>query len=68
MHTLQPKTSKLSVQEKEKFLKEKNIAIAQLPKIRAIDPSAPEGCETGDVVKIERKMTDKTVYYYRVVV
>jgi len=64
MHVLQPKHTKLYSSEAEKVLNEYNIALAQLPKISKKDPALPEGCETGDVVKISR--ADET--YYRVVI
>jgi len=48
----------------EKF----NISKAQIPKILSDDPALPEGCNVGDVIKIERKAGDKAVFYYRVVV
>jgi len=64
MHVLQPKHTKLNSSEAEKVLNEYNIALAQLPKISKKDPALPEGCETGDVVKISR--ADET--YYRVVI
>jgi len=64
MHILQPKHTKLNSSEAEKVLNEYNIALAQLPKISKKDPALPEGCETGDVVKISR--ADEI--YYRVVI
>lgn len=64
MHILQPKHAKLSSNEVEKLLKEFNIALAQLPKISKKDPALPEGCKTGDIVKISR--ADEI--YYRVVI
>lgn len=64
MHVLQPKHTKLSSSEAEKVLSEYNIALAQLPKISKKDPALPEGCETGDIVKISR--VDEV--YYRVVI
>jgi len=64
MHVLQPKHTKLNSDEADKVLKEYNIALAQLPKISKKDPALPEGCETGDVVKISR--SDEV--YYRVVI
>jgi len=67
MHVLQPKHTKLSSTDTEKVLTEYNIALAQLPKIPKKDPALPEGCETGDVVKIERK-GDYAEVYYRVVI
>ena len=68
MHTLQPKHSKIKKEEVEKLLSELNISRAQLPKILLDDPALPEKCETGDIIKIERKFNDKSVFYYRVVV
>lgn len=64
MHVLQPKHTKLSSYEVDKLLKEHNIALAQLPKISKKDAALPEGCKTGDVVKISR--ADEV--YYRVVI
>ncbi len=68
MHILQPKHSKLSQKDSEELLKKLNISKSQLPKILLDDPALPEGCEVGDIIKIERKEGDKTVVYYRVVV
>ena len=68
MHILQPKHTKLKPEEVEKLLKDLNISLAQLPKIKITDTGLPEGCEKGDVIKIERKEEDKTHIYYRVVV
>lgn len=67
MHTLQPKHSKLSEKEIEELLSKLNISKAQLPKIFSNDPALPEGCEVGDVIKIERKEGEEIVIYYRVV-
>jgi DNA-directed RNA polymerase subunit H len=67
MHVLQPKHTKLSSDEAGKVLDEFNIALAQLPKISKKDPALPEGCETGDVVKIDRK-GDFDEIYYRIVI
>lgn len=64
MHVLQPKHMKLSSDEAEKVLARFNIALAQLPKISKKDLALPEGCKTGDVVKIPR--ADEI--YYRVVI
>jgi len=64
MHILQPKHEKLSSDETKKVLNEHNIALAQLPKISKKDPALPEGCETGEVVKISRA----DGVYYRVVI
>ena len=64
MHILQPKHVKLSSNEAEKILNEFNIALTQLPKVSKKDAALPEGCETGDIVKILR---DDEIYY-RVVI
>ena len=64
MHILQPKHTVLKAQEVDKLLQEFNIVLAQLPKISVNDPALPEGINSGDVVKIERK--EET--YYRVVI
>jgi DNA-directed RNA polymerase subunit H len=68
MHVLQPKHSKLKLEEVKRLLEELNISLSQLPKIKAEDPALPKDCKIGDVIKIERKEEDKTVTYYRVVV
>lgn len=68
MHILQPKHIKLNEKETEELLNKLNISKSQLPKIFVGDAGLPDGCETGDVIKIERKEEDKTSVYYRVVV
>ncbi|HOW36942.1 MAG TPA: DNA-directed RNA polymerase subunit RpoH/Rpb5 C-terminal domain-containing protein [Candidatus Pacearchaeota archaeon] len=68
MHILQPKHFKLNEKDSEKLLTELNISKAQLPKILSTDPALPEGCNVGDVIKIERKEGDKIEEYFRVVV
>lgn len=70
MHILQPKHTKLKEKEIEELLEKLNISKAQLPKILSSDPALPEGCEVGNVIKIERKEPDseKIHPYYRVVV
>ncbi len=68
MHILQPKHSKLKQEEAHNLIKKYNISVAQLPKIKITDPCAPEGCQKGDVLKIERKINDKIQIFYRVVV
>ncbi len=68
MHILQSKHKKLNEKEVEELLEKFNISKSQLPKILLNDPALPEGCEIGDVVKIERKEGDKTYLYYRVVI
>jgi DNA-directed RNA polymerase subunit H (RpoH/RPB5) len=67
MHILHPKQTKLNPNEVEELLARFNISVSQLPKIRAEDPSLPEGCQRGDVIKIERKEENDTYAYYRVV-
>ena len=67
MHALQPKHTKVKPEEVEKLLKKFNIALSQLPKISKKDNILPENCETGEVIKIERK-GDTGEVYYRVVI
>jgi DNA-directed RNA polymerase subunit H len=68
MHVLQSKHTKLSKADVEALLKKLNISLMQLPKIRKKDPALPENCDIGDVVKIERKSSDKKLEYFRVVI
>ncbi|MFH1501013.1 MAG: DNA-directed RNA polymerase subunit RpoH/Rpb5 C-terminal domain-containing protein [archaeon] len=68
MHVLQPKHSKTSQKEAKEILQKLNISSSQLPKINVEDPALPEGCEEGDLIKIERKTDKGTVVYYRIVV
>ena len=68
MHILQPKHIKLNEKESLEFLDKLNISKTQLPKIFLTDPALPEGCEVGDIIKIERKEGDKINTYFRVVV
>lgn len=68
MHILQPKHTKLNPKEAEKVLSELNISCAQLPKILLDDPALSEGCEVGDIIKIDRREGNKINVYYRVVV
>jgi len=68
MHILQPKHSKLKKDEAEKLLTDLNISLPQLPQIKQEDPALPEGCNIGDLIKIERKEEEKVNIYYRVVV
>ncbi len=67
MHILQPKHSKLNSDDVKKLISDLNISLTQLPKIRIIDSALPEGCEIGDVIKIERNIEGKKTFYYRVV-
>ena len=64
MHILQPKHTKLNEKEADELLQKLNISKAQLPKILSSDSGLPEGCNVGDIIKIERS----TGLYYRVVV
>ena len=68
MHKLQPAHTKLKTEEVEKLLKELNISLAQLPKIKITDSAIPDGSDIGDVIKIERSTDGKKAFYYRVVV
>ncbi len=69
MHILQPKHSKLKTEEVKKILEKYNISLSQLPKIKINDPALPEGCEVGEVIKIERKGQEgQPVDYFREVV
>jgi len=68
MHVLQPAHIKLKPEEVEKLTKELNISLIQLPKIKITDPALPEGCEVGNVIKIERQSDGKKIIYYRVVI
>ncbi len=68
MHILQPKHTKLSKEDVAKLLQTYNISLSQLPKISKKDPAVPEGCETGEILKIERKSDDEIEEYFRVVV
>ena len=68
MHILQPKHSKLSEKESKEVLQNFNVSKSQLPKIYVVDAALPEGCQVGDIIKIERKEGEKTYTYYRVVI
>ena len=68
MHVLQPKHTKLKLQEVEKLLSDLNISLAQLPKIKITDAVLPEDCEVSDVFKIERVVEGEKKIYHRVVV
>ena len=68
MHILQPKHTKLNEKESEELLKKLNVTKPQIPKILISDPSLPEGCQIGEIIKIERKEEGKIFTYYRVVV
>ena len=55
MHILQPKHAKMKPEEVKTLLKKYNVSVSQLPKIKSTDNAVPENCQTGDVIKIERK-------------
>ena len=67
-HILQPKHIKLDENEARKFLDKFNVSKSQLPKILINDAGLPDGCNIGDIVKIERKEGDKINTYFRVIV
>jgi DNA-directed RNA polymerase subunit H (RpoH/RPB5) len=58
----------MSPEESEKLLKDLNITKSQLPKILLGDVGLPEGCQVGDLIRLERKDGDGIAVYYRVVV
>jgi DNA-directed RNA polymerase subunit H (RpoH/RPB5) len=58
----------LKKEDAEDLLSKFNISLTQLPKIASDDPGLPEGCEKGDLVKIERKLEQGIDEYYRVVI
>jgi DNA-directed RNA polymerase subunit H (RpoH/RPB5) len=79
MHILQPKHTKLSEKDAIELLEKLNVSKAQLPKIFVSDPALPDGCEPGDIIKIERsdelksddeeqKKGNKLNIYFRIVV
>ncbi|MEK6889457.1 MAG: DNA-directed RNA polymerase subunit RpoH/Rpb5 C-terminal domain-containing protein [Nanoarchaeota archaeon] len=67
MHILKPRHTKLKSDEVKQLLEKYNVSLSQLPKIKNADPVVPEGCNPGDVLKIERKEEGETHIYYRVV-
>ena len=68
MHVFQPKHIKLKPDEVKALVEKYNISVSQLPKIKSTDQGIPEGCERGDILKIERKVGDKIRLFFRVVV
>jgi DNA-directed RNA polymerase subunit H (RpoH/RPB5) len=68
MNILQPKQTKMSQKDAQELLDKLNISKSQLPKIFSNDSSLPEGCNIGDIIKIERKEDGEVNVYYRVVV
>jgi len=67
-HILQPKHTKLSEKETQELLQKLNLSKSQLPKILLSDSALPQGCNIGEIIKIERKSEDKTILFYRVIV
>ncbi|MDO8467938.1 MAG: DNA-directed RNA polymerase subunit RpoH/Rpb5 C-terminal domain-containing protein [Nanoarchaeota archaeon] len=68
MHILQPKHTKLNEKDAQVLLDKLNVSKSQLPKILSSDTALPEGCEVGDIIKIERKEKENTILFHRVVV
>jgi len=68
MNILQPKHIKLSEKEANELLNKLNISKSQLPKILLNDPALPQGCNVGDLIKIERKEEGEIKNYFRVVI
>jgi DNA-directed RNA polymerase subunit H (RpoH/RPB5) len=68
MHVLQPKHTKLKPEEVKSLISKYNMAVSQLPKIKLNDPIVPDGCVSGDVLRIERKIGERIRNFYRVVV
>ncbi len=67
MHILRPKHTRLKTEEVKNLLDRYNVSLTQLPKIKITDAGVPEGCQRGDIVKIERVVDGKTRAYFRVV-
>mgnify|MGYP000193084433 CR=1 FL=1 len=69
-HELVPQHIILSEEEKEKLLKELNVKLSDLPRIKISDPAIKHlNPKPGDIVKIIRKSPTAGEYvYYRVVV
>ncbi len=58
----------MSEKEAQELLDKLNISKSQLPRIFSNDSSLPDGCNIGDVIRIERKEEEDVNVYYRVVV
>ena len=67
---LVPKHEILGEEEKEKFVKEFNVSLKQLPRMLQTDPVVKQlGAKKGDIIRITRKNEVAGEYsYYRVVV
>ncbi len=69
MHILQPKHTKIKQEEINKLLVKYNVSLAQLPKISKDDVAIFDlNAQVGDVIQIERKTSDGSEEYFRVVV
>lgn len=68
MHVLQPKHSRLKESEADALLKNLNISLKQLPKIKISDLALPEGAKAGDVIRIERDEEGLKTEFYRAVI
>jgi DNA-directed RNA polymerase subunit H len=68
-HELVPEHTLLDESEVEAVLAEYDIERTDLPKLKRLDPAAPDGAEAGDVVKIVRdsRTTDRAVVYRLVI-
>jgi DNA-directed RNA polymerase subunit H len=68
-HELVPEHTLLDESEVEEVLAEYDVGRTDLPKLKRLDPAAPDGAEAGDVVKIIRdsRTTDRAVVYRLVI-
>ena len=68
-HTLVPEHTILDEDTVEEVLEEYDIDRTDLPKIKRLDPAAPDSAEVGDVVKIvrESRTADRAVVYRLVI-
>ena len=68
-HTLVPEHTILDEDTVEEVLEEYDIDRTDLPKIKRLDPAAPDSAEVGDVVKIVRdsRTADRAVVYRLVI-
>ena len=58
----------MNEKEAQELLKRLNVSKSQIPRILNTDSALPEGCNVGDIIKIERVEDDKINLYFRVVV
>ena len=68
-HTLVPEHTILDEDTVEEVLEEYDIDRTDLPKIKRLDPAAPDSAEVGDVLKIVRdsRTADRAVVYRLVI-